>query len=327
LRLPEELLAAIEGEAGRIDRAALTGASEELTRRYKSADFSEPVVNSAAHRAAYLVTRVPATYASNWRVFSEICRLAPHAGAEVASVLDLGAGPGTALWCAAEHFAGLQQATLVESDEAWITTGRRIAGLSPHFALRNARWLRQDLRAGLDFPVHDLVVISYVLGELPASAAKALLARAWTLASKFVVVIEPGTPRGFGVVHVARAALIADAAGSHLLAPCPHAGACPMAATGDWCHFAQRVPRTSLHRRLKSGALSYEDEKFSYVVAAREPSPVAPSRIVRHPQKHSGHVQLTLCTRSGIESRTVSRSQREDYPLARKAEWGDAWRE
>jgi ribosomal protein RSM22 (predicted rRNA methylase) len=327
LKLPEELLAAIEAEAGRIDRAALTRASEELIRRYKSAGFSEAVVNSAAHRTAYLVTRVPATYAANWRVFSEICRLAPHAGGEVASVLDLGAGPGTALWCAAGHFPRLQQATLVESDEAWITIGRRIAGLSPHLAVRQARWLRGDLRARLDLSVHDLVVISYVLGELPPSAAKALLVRAWALASKFVVVIEPGTPRGFGVVHAARAALIAEAAGSHLLAPCPHSGACPMAAADDWCHFAQRVPRTSLHRRLKSGALSYEDEKFSYVVAALEPLPPVPSRIVRHPQKRSGHVQLTLCTRSGIESRTVSRSHGEDYPLARKAEWGDSWRE
>ena len=78
---------------------------------------------------------------------------------------------------------------------------------------------------------------------------------------------------------------------------------------------------------LKSGALAYEDEKFSYVVATRDSSAAAASRIVRHPQKHSGHVQLTLCTRRGIETRTVSRSQGKDYPLARRAEWGGAWRE
>lgn len=100
-----------------------------------------------------------------------------------------------------------------------------------------------------------------------------------------------------------------------------------MAAAGDWCHFAQRVPRTSLHRRLKGGALAYEDEKFSHVVAAPHSATPAASRIVRHPQKRSGHIQLTLCTRHGLETTTVSRSHGEDYRQARQAEWGGPWTE
>jgi ribosomal protein RSM22 (predicted rRNA methylase) len=139
------------------------------------------------------------------------------------------------------------------------------------------------------------------------------------------VVIEPGTPRGFGVVHAARAALIAD--GGKILAPCPHNGQCPMAARGDWCHFARRIPRTALHRQLKSGALGYEDEKFSYMAASRYDTDSVVSRIVRHPQKHSGHVLLTLCTRHGFEVRTVARSQVNAYPRARRAEWGEGWEE
>jgi ribosomal protein RSM22 (predicted rRNA methylase) len=93
------------------------------------------------------------------------------------------------------------------------------------------------------------------------------------------------------------------------------------------------VERTSLHRQLKGGTLGYEDEKFSYLVAARpeviadKDSP-AYSRLVRHPGKHSGHVQLTLCTPQGlIENRTVARSSKIAYKAARKAEWGDAWPE
>jgi ribosomal protein RSM22 (predicted rRNA methylase) len=49
----------------------------------------------------------------------------------------------------------------------------------------------------------------------------------------------------------------------------------------------------------------------------------ASARIVRHPQKHSGHVRLTLCTPQGIETRTVTKSQKDQYRSARKAEWGD----
>lgn len=323
MRLPEELSVAIQQEIEKVDRAALARATDHLIRRYRAANFAAPVIKSEADRAAYLAVRLPATYAANWRVFEEIRRLAPQT--EVESILDLGAGPGTALWGAAETFPRLRQATLVESDQAWLSVGQRVAGHSPNSLLRQARWVRHDLRAEFDCSAHDLVVISYALGELSQPMAKALLLRAWNLAAKFLVVVEPGTPRGFEIVHAARAALIANAA--PILAPCPHADACPMAVAGDWCHFSQRVQRTSLHRRLKSGALAYEDEKFSYVVASRLGSAPVAARIVRHPQKRSGHVQLTLCTRQGLETRTISRSQGEDYRRARQAEWGEAWKE
>jgi ribosomal protein RSM22 (predicted rRNA methylase) len=113
-----------------------------------------------------------------------------------------------------------------------------------------------------------------------------------------------------------------------IVAPCPHHFACPMAAAGDWCHFSQRVERTSQHRQLKGGALGYEDEKFSYLVAAKNNSASAGARLVRHPGKHSGHVKLALCTAEGkIENRTVTRSSKEAYKRARKADWGDAWTE
>jgi ribosomal protein RSM22 (predicted rRNA methylase) len=188
----------------------------------------------------------------------------------------------------------------------------------------NVQWSKQDLRSGLTCEKHDLVVISYTLGELPQAAADAVFAKAWKCAGKFLVVIEPGTRRGFAAINAARSALISNAAS--ILAPCPHASACPMAVAGDWCHFSQRVERTSQHRQLKGGDLGYEDEKFSYVVATTTAVPPAGSRIVRHPRKHSGHVQLALCTPQGrIENRTVTRSSKEAYKRARKAEWGDSW--
>jgi ribosomal protein RSM22 (predicted rRNA methylase) len=194
-----------------------------------------------------------------------------------------------------------------------------------HPVLGLAQWIRHDLRTEWLTPPHDLVVLSYSLGELAPSAVDALLRQAWSCATKFLAIIEPGTMRGFAVIHRARSALIA--AGAEILAPCPHRDACPMAAAADWCHFSQRLQRTSLHRQLKSGALGYEDEKFSYVVASRQNYPPAPARIVRHPQKRRGHVQLTLCTPRGLATRTVSRSQGEDYQRARQAEWGGAWGE
>lgn len=324
MRLPAELLDAIQQETDKVDRRKLVQATAQLTARYKAAEFSSPAIATEAHRAAYLAVRLPATYASIRRTFAEINLRAPQAG--IASMLDLGTGPGTALFAASEEFSGLQHATLIEADAEWIALGKRLtAGPRLPVAL-NAQWSKQDLRSGLACETHDLVVISYALGELPQAAAEAVLNKAWKCAGKFLVVIEPGTRLGFAAINAARSALIANAAS--ILAPCPQAGACPMAAAGDWCHFSQRVERTQQHRQLKGGDLGYEDEKFSYIVAAKFAMPPGSSRIVRHPGKHSGHVQLALCTPQGrIENRMVTRSSKEAYKRARKAEWGDVWDE
>jgi ribosomal protein RSM22 (predicted rRNA methylase) len=322
MRLPAELLAAIQQETEKVDRRKLVQATAQLTAHYKAADFSTSPIATEAHRAAYLAVRLPATYAVLRRVFAEINLRAPQV--EITSMLDLGAGPGTALFAATEEFPSLQQAMLVEGDAEWLAIGKRLAAPPQLPDALKVQWSKQDLRSGLSCETHDLVVISYALGELPQAAAEAVLNKAWKCAGKFLVAIEPGTRRGFAAVNAARSAMIANTA--HIFAPCPHASACPMAAAGDWCHFSQRVERTQQHRQLKGGELGYEDEKFSYVVAAKVATPSAGSRIVRHPGKHSGHVQLALCTTQGrIESRTVTRSSKEAYKRARKAEWGDIW--
>lgn len=318
--LPSYLSQTIQHEIETTDRTQLTRAAADLTREYKAEKSSLPIIGAAAHRSAYLAVRFPATFAANLHVFSEIQRLAPDL--KISSLLDLGSGPGTALYAAAEIFPSLTRTTLVENDASLIQLGKRLAATSPHLAVRSAEWLPQDITS-LSCEPHDLVVISYALGELPQVAAEKIILRAWQCAKELLVVIEPGTVRGFSVVLSARSSLIA--AGAHLLAPCPHAGECPMAAAGDWCHFAARVERTSIHRQLKGGTLGHEDEKFSYIAASRNPLVAAKARIVRHPQKHSGHVQLTLCAPEGMLKQTIGKSQKEKYKSARKAEWGEAW--
>jgi ribosomal protein RSM22 (predicted rRNA methylase) len=322
MRLSAALQDAIQRETGKVDHRKLSQATAQLTECYKAADFSTPAVASDAHRAAYLAVRFPATYAAIYRVFAEIKLRAPEC--EITSLLDLGAGPGTTLFAATEQFPHLRQATLIESDAGWIAVGKRLAEQGESPVVQQSQWLKQDLRSGLACEKHDLIVISYTLGELPQAAAEAVLKKAWKCAGKFLVVVEPGTRRGFAAINAARSWLIANAATT--LAPCPHHFICPMAAAADWCHFSQRLERTSQHRQLKGGALGYEDEKFSYLVAAKDSSPSAGARIVRHPGKHSGHVQLALCTAEGvIENRTITRSSKDAYKRARKAEWGDLW--
>ena len=321
MRLPPELGEAIVQEIETVDRAKLLKAAEELSGVYKSAKYASPVIKTPAHQGAYLAVRVPATFAANVRVFSEIQRLAPEAA--ISSILDLGAGPGTAVCAAAQIFPRLSQATLIEAEDALIELGKRLSNNSSHPAIRHATWILQDLRKGLPDGSCDLVALSYALGELSPAEAERVVLGAWRSTKQFLAIIEPGTVRGFDFILKTRTLLID--AGGHVIAPCPHANDCPMVAAENWCHFAARVQRTSLHRQIKHGALGHEDEKFSYIVFSRNSTARPAARIVRHPQKHSGHVQLTLCTPDGLKRETITRSQKDTYKLARHTDWGDPW--
>jgi ribosomal protein RSM22 (predicted rRNA methylase) len=95
-------------------------------------------------------------------------------------------------------------------------------------------------------------------------------------------------------------------------------------AGADWCHFAARVERSSLHRRVKGGALGYEDEKYSYVALARQAVELPAARIIRHPQHQPGLVVLEICTAQGLRQRPVVKHDRERFRAARQAAWGDA---
>jgi|SRR5579859_4419148 len=340
MRLPAALEHSIEDQLSAFDRRGLARAVEELSRSYRnpsaSANVSAGFIATDLQRAAYLLTRLPATYAAIHAVLREVKERIPDL--EVHSLLDLGAGPGTSMWAAAEIFGELEQVTLIEQSSGFIRLGQKFAASASSSAVQSARWVEADLKHETQLPEHDLAIISYALGELPSTSRSQLLLSAWQAAAKVIAVIEPGTPRGFEVILHARDELLRQKA--HLVAPCPHEKQCPMdlrstAAPGcvspaskrkqDWCHFAQRLERTSLHRKLKSGELGYEDEKFSYVAAARETVSLAQARVIRHPIQLKGHIKLELCTREGLKQETVTRSQGGAFKIARKTKWGDEW--
>jgi ribosomal protein RSM22 (predicted rRNA methylase) len=257
--------------------------------------------------AAYLAVRAPATYAAAAFVFAHVAARRP--AWQPRSLLDVGAGPGVATWAALERWPSLADSTLVEVEPEMLAVGRTL--------LPEARWVEGEAASAGD-PA-DLVLASYVLGELGDPTAAAQL---WERTGDLLVLVEPGTPAGYGRVLEARAAVLER--GGHTVAPCPHDLGCPLAG-GDWCHFAARLPRSRLHRRAKGGELGWEDEKLSYAVLSREPADRPAARIIRPPQPRSGHVLLATCEADGeARERTVSRRHGEAYRTARKAAWGDA---
>ena len=148
-----------------------------------------------------------------------------------------------------------------------------------------------------------------------------LVDRLWTLTTGALVIVEPGTPAGWQRILTARARLIA--AGASIAAPCPHAFACPLTPP-DWCHFAERVSRSRVHRLAKGAELGWEDEKFIYVAATRLAVAANVSRVIARPRPASGHVTLKLCRPDGTAGGEVfSRRQGEAYKAARRAGWGE----
>ncbi len=255
----------------------------------------------AVEVTAYLVTRMPATYAAAYAALGQL----PE-GLKIGTILDAGSGAGAACLAARNFFPGAA-ITMMERDPAMAEAAREF--------LPDAALVMQDIARVPAFPPHDLVIASYSLGEAGAPIAR----RLWDAAGEALVIIEPGTPKGFALIRRVRDELLA--AGALMAAPCPAASPCPM-RDPDWCHFAARAERSSLHRRIKDGELGYEDEKFSYSAFTRQPVGLAPARIIRRPVHQPGLIQLELCTPEGLQRARVSKRDREAFRAARKAVWG-----
>jgi ribosomal protein RSM22 (predicted rRNA methylase) len=306
----DELVAAVP--APELERAART-----LSDRYRAGGAeASRAARTTADVAAYLATRAPATHAA----VSDVCRRARLArpGWDPSSLLDLGAGPGTASWAALAVWPGIAEVRLVEAEPAMAAAGRRLAA-GGGSALGAARWEAQPL--GSAGARADLVLASYLLGELDATELARFADHAWSHTADTLVVVEPGTTGGYRRILSVRDAVIAS--GGAVVAPCPHARACPL-PDGDWCHFSTRLPRTRAHRLAKDAERGFEDEKFAYVVLARAPQPLPEARVIRRPSQRKGHVVLDLCKRDGLEQRIVSKREGATYRAARKLAWGDA---
>lgn len=311
--MSEELQAAIESLISAAAPSVLKQASEALSKNYAHGQGSRSIFENESTRLAYLAARMPATFGA---VSAVLCQLP----GSPSSWLDLGAGPGTASWAAADLFPDSKTFTLIEQNTHAIALGKQLA--KGHRVLEKSEWIAASLPT--DLPGADVAILSYSLGELNHSAN--MIERWWNAPIPVLAIVEPGTPRGFSCIRNARDQILS--LGGFLIAPCTHALRCPM-KENDWCHFSVRIPRTRLHRYLKAGSLGYEDEKYSYLIASKSAdcSLDKRSRIIRSPQKHSGHVRLSLCTDCGnLEDITIGRSKKELYRKARDASWGDIWR-
>ncbi|XP_009790257.1 rsm22-cox11 tandem protein 2, mitochondrial isoform X4 [Nicotiana tabacum] len=253
---------------------------------------------------AYVASRMPAVYSALYRVLSEVRRRLP--GFSPAKVLDFGAGTGSAFWALREVWPrSLNRINLVEPSQSMQRAGQSlIKGLKNLPLIQSygsIQALSQDVKKS--DRQHDLVIASYVLGEIPSLKDRITVVRQlWELTGDVLVLVEPGTPQGSNIISQMRSHILwmekrrsrklEDASGkeckalttlkngAYIVAPCPHDGSCPLDNTGKYCHFVQRLQRTTSQRAYKRSKgeplRGFEDEKFCFIAFRRGQRPREP---------------------------------------------------
>lgn len=270
---------------------------ENLTHRYRN--HLDKRMKTRAEKESYLLTRMPATFEVAFTVLSQ-------ANPPYRSMMDLGAGPGTAGLAALELW-NLPSLSIEQDKE--LSEWSRI--LNPMTETIIGDFTKIEL------PEHDLVTLSYSIGEVGNPIE--VIERAWKATLKSLVIIEPGTPKAYDMLMKIRSHMISN--GAFVWAPCPHNKPCPMQKP-DWCHFSKRVSRDKIHKYLKEGELGYEDEKYSYLILSKTPKENPSPRIIREPRHHSGHFEWDLCTSQGLEKEIITKSN-PNYRLWKKLSCGD----
>jgi len=362
MELPATLKQALEIELAKVPVTSLRRAVGELTEQYKeSSPEKRAGYQSTPHRLAYLATRLPATYAANLKALSELSNFIDRntndqelslKACRICSILDLGAGPGTAALAASTIFPEAEDVTLIERDPEMAQIGMRLqrAVTSSSWSWRTGNLLTindQDLNPpepSSNSTKADLVIASYCLGELPKQSLPSVINQALLCSKRFALFIEPGTPEGFATISSLRDQIIARGAWS-IIAPCTHSHECPLKKIRSpedpvkWCHFPVRLNRTHLHQLTKQGTLSYEDEKFSYLIVGRkdlipslsvaaladpQPNEKFPARIIGHPRHQKGLVKLEICTHTGdAQNIAISKRDKSYYKESKRKTWGD----
>ncbi len=229
------------------DDQALYEAVNRLHGFYRSADSppqSRTVEYSQLEVEAYTRFFMPTNMIKVWAIIQRTPSLLQDLMAkDRVRIIDLGCGPGTAIWAlifyAAKHcpqlLEKLSQVIFVDTSPRFLDLGMKLCReLQCHIpAMAHVTWTTCN-----DSWQHhirneaDLLIMSNLLRE-----AAAELPPLSTIPARFIFIVEPGTKEAFQGVRRLRNR-IAETRDHKVLFPCPACDQpCPM-DQDNWCHFA-----------------------------------------------------------------------------------------
>jgi ribosomal protein RSM22 (predicted rRNA methylase) len=185
------LRAALEARLQGVSRNEAAERAAAISQTYRDGGNSGAIRNES-DALAYALARMPATYAAGIASLNALIEAHPDFAPN--SLLDVGAGPGTATWAAAEMLPSLQSFTLLDANGALRQLALDLATESG----RQIAYERGEARALLaKADAADLVVASYVIGEMDEAERTSLAALMWEKTRDTLLVVEPGTPAGY----------------------------------------------------------------------------------------------------------------------------------
>jgi hypothetical protein len=285
-----------------------------IPKRFRSglprdvAELSRLLTGGRGERKGSYLSDVPLLsaylrYFLPWNVY-RLIRLLPSLSLPLnagGAITDLGSGPLTlpiALWISRPDLRSISlEFRCLDRTAAVLDAGKKIFAALISRDTKDggaAPWTIKTVRASLGDPVHfpkaNLVTAVNLFNELfwelprrgrPSQGALSVFAEkqaqflsALSLESGSILVLEPGVPRCGEFISLLRDALIA--LGRLPLAPCTHAGLCPLPGTpasrpgkGDskWCHFAFTTADApaGLHRLSEAAGLPKERAVLSFL--------------------------------------------------------------
>lgn len=326
INLPDKINQAIDLILSQSENSGWLKRAEVLHTRYTQGKRhpQESFLKDSVDIAAYLGMRVPATFAQIAGALYQLKEAYPDF--KVESVLDLGSGPGTAVWATKQVFPELQTATCIDNEGTLLTVGREIfksSGLEVDIS-----WEADSLRSdfGSKNNKYDLVIIANVLNELTDEERTKVVSRAFTQCSGVLVIVEPGTPKGAKIVDEAYKTFENK---NFLVAP--YVENTFVQGGEHWIHFPQRFIRPEFQRRVRQQmrvsslmASDWEETKYAYIALSKhDPKTTDWARLLAPIKKQKAWFDITVLTAKGIEKLQVFKRDKEKYNLVRKLKWGD----
>ena len=315
MRIPLELEQAIENQIKDIKINELKNEAEKLSDRYLNEERTGKTLLSKEIEAwAYSIMRMPATFGAVTNVLKNTLNIIKNN--KFKTLLDIGSGTGASIW-AVDNLLEVEKIICLEREEAMRKIGQSL--LKDNEKIRDIEWINKDITKE-ELPTAEIIIMSYVINELAEEDRKKVIEKILELDYKFILIIEPGTPEGFkNIKQIQKEALNK---GKYIIAPCTTQEICKL-PEDDWCHSVVRMERTKIHKLLKNAELSYEDEKFSYIVISNEKYDLPESRILRHPIIEKGKITLKLCEKGNINEKIITKKDKENFKKAKKKNCGD----
>lgn len=273
---------------------------------------------------AYLGLRVPATYAQILGVLSAVHKLIPSWSPT--SLLDIGSGPGTAMWAAISQWPGLDKITCLDEDKDFILLGKQI--IKDSEVIRHVNWKNRDFRLGIeeDESSYDLIIIANVLNELTPKAQEKLIGQAFNLCNGLLLIIEPGTSKGSKIVSA-----VAQKLHKVGILLAPYIANTYVEDADYYLHFPQRFIRPEFQRRIRQQmressemASDWEESKYSYVAISKSPAEKNYwARTVGEPEIQKGFLEVPVITAESITKIKIMKRDKEAFTFAKRLRWGE----